>query len=351
MKAIFGTFNIDMLPIETIDVSDKINSYLNENVIVIPQNIVFRDVFGDIGGPTKKYLQISANNQVYNILEDQYVEDIKIKLSHAVNNIKIIYYFFTSPNSNWRAILSGQLYQLKSYGILSEADLYIHVTDCNNYTDEIKEIIKKIVPSAIVSTSFVNQFEYPAIKLIHDLAMQYPESTFLYFHSKGMTHNLHSRSLREVLLFTKTFENWRKNIQLLNKENKQKAGLFPSKEGWIWYNFWYAKGKYIAQCSEPEITDDRYYYEFWLSLANPKRTLPGNDCLNFFKIKNLSKEYFSATEADIYRDNIMEKLFSHAESKEFRIIRTSFMIHHQLQIDSFFKLFKKIGKRKKVTIW
>ena len=343
MKAIFGTFNIDMLPIETIDVSDKINNYLNENVILIPGNRVFRDVFGDVGGRGKKYLQISANNQVYNILEDQYVEDIKIKLSHAVNNIKIIYYFFTSPNSNWRAILSGQLYQLKSYGILSEADLYIHVTDSNNYAEEIKEIITKIVPSAIISTSFVNQFEYPAIKLVHDLAMQYPESTFLYFHSKGMTHNLHSRSLQEVLLLTKTFENWRKNIQLLNKENKQKAGLFSSKEGWIWYNFWYAKGGYLAKCSKPEISDSRYYYEAWLGLANPKRTFPINDCLNLFKIKNVTKQHFTPVEADIYKENLMEKFFSHADFKEFRIVRTSFMIHCQLKVDSFFKLFKKAG--------
>ncbi|SDF56558.1 hypothetical protein SAMN05216464_12058 [Mucilaginibacter pineti] len=344
MKAIFGTFNIDMLPIEAIDVSNKVSSYLKENVIVIPGNTVFRDVFGDVGGKGKRYLQLSANNQVYNILEDQYVEDIKIELSHAVNNIKIVYYFFTSPNSNWRAILSGQLYQLKSYGILSEADLYIHVTDANNYTDEIKEIIKNIFPAAIVHTSFVNQFEYPALKLAHDLAVESPESIILYFHSKGMTHNLHSRALEEIFLLTKTFQNWRKNIQLLNTENKQKAGLFSSKEGWIWYNFWYAKGEYLAKCSAPEISDNRYYYEGWLGLANPERTLPADDCLNLFKIKNVSKQYFTPVEADIYKVNLMEKLFSHAERKEFRVVRTSFMIHCQLKIDSFFKLFKKRKK-------
>jgi hypothetical protein len=351
MKAQFGTFNIDMRPIETIDVSDKIESYINENVIVIPQGLVYHDAFGDVGGRGKKYLQISANDQVYNILADQYVEDIKIELAPAENDIKVVYYFFTSPNSNWRAILSGQLHQLKSYGILSEADLYIHVTDCYNYTEEIKEIIKKIVPPAIVSTSFVNQFEYPALKLIHALSIQYPESTFLYFHSKGMTHNLHSRSLEETLLFTKTFENWRKNIQLLNKENKQKAGLFPSEEGWIWYNFWYAKGAYLAKCNEPEITDYRYYYEAWLGLANPEKTLPANDCLNLFKIKNVLKEYFTPVEADIYKENLMEKHFLHGDFKEFRVVRTSLMIYSQLKMDSFFKPFKKVVKKWRLKIY
>jgi hypothetical protein len=344
MKAQFGTFNIDMLPVETIDVSDKIAGYINENVITIPQGLVYREVFGNVGGHGKAFLQISANNRVYNILEDEYAEDIKIDFSLAANTIKIVYYFFTSPNSNWQAILSGQLHQLKNYGILSEADLYIHVTDCYNYTEEIKEIIGKIVPSAIVSTSFVNQFEYPAFKLIHDLAMKYPESTFLYFHSKGMTHNLHSRSLEEILLFTKTFENWRKNIQLLNKENKQKAGLFPSEEGWIWYNFWYAKGAYLAKCNAPEITDYRYYYEAWLGLANPEKVLPANDCLNLFKIKKVVKEYFSPVEANIYKENLMEKHFAHGGFKEFRVVRTSLMIYSQLKMDSFFKPFKKVFK-------
>ena len=53
MKAQFGTFNIDMRPIETIDVSDKIESYINENVIVIPQGLVYHDAFGDVGGRGK----------------------------------------------------------------------------------------------------------------------------------------------------------------------------------------------------------------------------------------------------------------------------------------------------------
>lgn len=345
IKALFGTFNIDMLPLETLDVSDKITTYLNGTILTIPQNLNFDDTFGNIGKQENKYLQISANGRVHNILKDEYVEDIKIDLLPAANTIKIIYYFYTSPNSNWRAILSGQLYQLKSFGILSEADLYIHVTDSNNYAEEIKDIINKIIPSAIISLSFINQFEYPAIKLVHALAQQYPDNTFLYFHSKGMTHNLHSRSLQETYLLTATFESWRKNIQLLNKENKQKAGLFSSEGGWIWYNFWYARGQYLAKCSEPEISESRYYYEGWLGVANPDRTTPATDCLNLFKIKNRPQQYFHPKEADVYKENMMEKLFSHAAEKDFRVVRTPLMIYYQLKVDSFFKLFKRLVKR------
>lgn len=341
IKAIFGTFNIDMLPIETIDVSDKIIDYMNGNVVVIPKQTIFTNIFGNIGSHKKKYLQISANDRIYNILDDQYFKDIEIDLSRDSNKIKIVYYFFTSPNSNWRAILSGQLYQLKSFGILTEADLYIHVTDTNSYIEEIKKLIYTIVPGAKVSESSENQFEYPAIKLVYDLAKQYPDNNFIYFHSKGMTHNLHSRSLQEMMLFTKSFENWRKNLQLLDQDGVNKAGLFSAELGWIWYNFWYARGKYLATCAEPEVSNFRYYYESWLGLADPNRTIPATDCINLFQIKNISKKYYTPKEADIYKENVMEKMFSHAERKDFRIVRTHSMIYYQLKVDSFFKFFKK----------
>jgi hypothetical protein len=348
MNALYGKFNIDMLPSDAIDVTDKVKRYLNGNIIEIPKHTNFDTLFGKVGNNKRNYLQISVNNQVFNLAEDEYIENIKLDLTNKINKIKIVYYIYTSPNSNWRAIVSGQLYQLKSYGILSEADLYIHVTDSNNYLEEIKVLINSIVPAAIISASYKNQFEYPAIKLLYDLAIQYPDNNFIYFHSKGMTHNLHSRSLQEIMLLTKTFENWRKNIQLLNKEGINKVGLFSSEHGWIWYNFWYAKGRYLASCTAPEISDFRYYYESWLGLADPNRQTPANDCINLFEIKNISKPYFTPVEADIYKENLMEKLFSHAESKDFRVVRTPLMIYCQLKVDSFFKLFKKSNLRKLV---
>jgi len=345
MNAIYGKFSIDMLPVDTINVTEKIEGFLNGNIIEFPKDIKFDNLFGKVGNHGKNYLQISFNDHVINIAEDEYVQNIKLDLLNKINKIKIVYYIYTSPNSNWRAIISGQLYQLKSYGILSEADLYIHVTDRRNYIEQVKILINSIIPTAIISSSVENQFEYPAIKLLHDLAIQHPDNVFIYFHSKGMTHNLHSRSLQEIMLLTKTFENWRKSLQLLNQEGMNKMGLFPAEQGWIWYNFWYAKGQYLANCTIPEISENRYYYEGWLGLADPNRKVPAVDCVNLFEIKSTNKRYFTPVEADIYKENLMEKLFSHNESKNFRVVRAPVMIYYQLKIDSFFKLFKKLVKK------
>ncbi|MDN3581763.1 hypothetical protein [Mucilaginibacter flavus] len=341
MNAIYGTFNIEMLPANTINVTDKIKSYIKGNILEIPKQTNWGQLLGSGDQKQRSYLQITANGRVYSILDDDYTENIKIDFSAKVNTVKIVYYIYISPNSNWRAIISGQLFQLKSIGILAEADLYVHVTDSYNYTKEVNTLIKSIVPDAIITTSVKNQYEYPGIKLLHDLATQHPDNKFLYFHSKGMTHNIHSRSLEEIMLFTKTFENWRRNLQFLNKPGIEKVGLFPSAEGWIWYNFWYANGKYLSDLPVPEISDFRYYYESWLAGADENHAEPATDCHNLFEIKNVTQNYFTPVEADVYKQNVMEKLFSHAEAKEIRLVRSAFMIYAQLKIDSFFKLFRK----------
>jgi hypothetical protein len=74
IKAIFGTFNIDMLPIETIDVSDKIIDYMTGNVVVIPKQTIFTNIFGNIGSHKKniyKYQQtiVSITFLTINILK------------------------------------------------------------------------------------------------------------------------------------------------------------------------------------------------------------------------------------------------------------------------------------------
>ena len=253
IKAIYGTFTIDGNPLEIIDVTDKLAVYIKDKLLVLPKDISFDNAFGNIklkyGGA--KYLRVTAGEQVFNIAVDKYIDDVIIDFADDVKRINIVYYLYVDPVSNWRAIISGQLYQLKSYGILPEANLYIHIADTHGYADEIKMLIAQITPQAIISISFKNEFEYPGLKLVHDLAVKYPDSNLIYFHTKGMSHKYHSRALEEITIFTKTFENWRRNIQILNQPQINKVGLFPSRRGWIWFNFWYAKGQYLANFEAP----------------------------------------------------------------------------------------------------
>jgi len=233
-------------------------------------------------------------------------------------SIKLVYYVYIDRQSNWLAIVSGQLSQLKSYGLLDEAELYVHITDMANIFTDVIEVVQRISINAIISRSVENYFEYNSLSLIYDLAKQHPDCFLLYLHTKGMSYHLKSRLVEEIALLTKTFENWRENLELFNDEKINKIGLFPAVEeeetklkqgiigGWIWFNFWYARGSYLVSCGQPELNRDRYYFEEWLGGLQKDHLTLNNDCHNLYNIKG--QKYFTAFEASkrlIYLSNSM----------------------------------------------
>jgi hypothetical protein len=260
-------------------------------------------------------------------------------------NIKIVYYLYLIPEANWKEIASGQLLQLKSYGILEEADLYVHICDCHGLSAEAETLVKGIAPDAILSFSHDNRYEYPGIKLVYDLAKQYPEAMFIYFHAKGMSHHLQARSAKEVTLFTLTFKNWPECIKSLNRNGVQKVGLFPAMlreglgnsgdlGGWIWYNYWYATGKYLSHCPQPMVHKDKYYYEGWLGLHSADNTYITNDCKSIYNIGFVGKTYFTPAEADHHLNQATKKLTG-AVNKATQVFNSPFLAHLYLKAKSF----------------
>lgn len=306
-KASYGTFNLNMNPINTIDVTEIVASrFLNESKITIPAKLNFNDAFGDPEFGKVKFLQIELNGRKHNIIEDDYTLDIPIHSEKKASGLIIVYYVYINRNSNWRGIISGQLLQLKSYGVLDEADLYIHITDTQNSSDDVELFINELVCHVTISRNKENLFEYPAIRQVYELAKQFPDAILIYLHSKAMSYNIYSRRIDEEALLTKTFENWRKSLEIFSDKKINKIGLFPSigsnndtekqgtRGGWIWYNFWYARASYIINCDEPKPSHDRYFFEHWLGLQNGQLTI-NNDCANLYKHKN--KTYFTPEEA------------------------------------------------------
>jgi hypothetical protein len=51
------------------------------------------------------------------------------------------------------------------------------------------------------------------------------------------------------------------------------VGISCGGNGWIWYNFWWARSSHIACLEQPIITERRHYYEDWLGrFLSPKDT-------------------------------------------------------------------------------
>ena len=231
--------------------------------------------------------------------------------------LNIVYYAYIDRQSAWREIISGQLQQLKSYGLFDDAELYVHVTDGQKRFDEVENFIRNIYPFAIFSCSSENRFEFDALKLVYELARLDPQSIYIYLHTKGMSHHIASRDIDEIALTTGTFQNWRENIEIFKNKNINKIGLFPAIEdyyrnpksrsvgGWIWFNFWYATGTYLAKCSPPSITSNRYIFEEWLGGDQNDEAVASNDCYSIFSRSNT---YYNATEACTKLEYIRSKI-------------------------------------------
>lgn len=187
------------------------------------------------------------------------------------SEIYIVYFIYIDKNKNWKSILEGQMNDIKKINILKNNKLFVVIScDDSNLTENAKDIVNDILAENINNISFTvetrNLYEYPGIKKVHELATLNKDKLFIYFHSKGMTfHDTSERLYAEKLLTNYTFNNWENTLNIFNNNlSIKKVGMYPG-FGFIWYNFWWATGEYISSLEEPIITNNRYYYEYWLS--------------------------------------------------------------------------------------
>ncbi|MBS9479145.1 hypothetical protein [Ancylobacter radicis] len=178
--------------------------------------------------------------------------------------IHVVYGFFLHPGSNWRAIMAGQIGSLRRYGLLAEADLSIVITD-PHATPGLADFVAGLCgPRATILIHLENRYEYWALHRLWQIACACPEARVAYFHSKSVSRNIPARCCTEKALTRGTFEEWRQFLALLDDERIDMLGLFPAADGWVWYNFWWAKASYVAGLPEPVTSEDRHSHEGWL---------------------------------------------------------------------------------------
>jgi hypothetical protein len=214
-----------------------------------------------------------------------------------MTNINIVYFIWINPLKNYKAIISGQLRDMKKSGILNESKIYIEIS-CQ-YEDiniDIHSFIIELIKDYDYEINFHsdNKYEYFGIKKLYDLAKYEPNKYYLYLHSKGMFNynNKDKRHIYEKTLTVGTVSQFKNVIQIFNThENISKIGLFPSNlhnQNFIWLNFFWCRGTYINTCQDPEITEDRYYYERW-SGTGEKNSLTYNLYENNYKKYELNE--------------------------------------------------------------
>jgi hypothetical protein len=158
-------------------------------------------------------------------------------------NIHIVYFFFANESKDWQRLVSEQLDDVEKSGILKTAFLHIVCCTSKEPTYKIEECIKKYSPCCSILFQ-ENKYEYPALLHIKKLSKFFVDDIVVYLHSKGMVMHEYKERIPCNKTLTKTlFKDWEKTVTLLDTWSK--VGLFPSKEGWVWFNFWWTNFSYI----------------------------------------------------------------------------------------------------------
>jgi hypothetical protein len=189
--------------------------------------------------------------------------DIQTTLNNKEHyNFHIVYYINCLVHENYFEWIKKHMAMIKNMN----GTVYIIATINHNNEDSFKKKCVSLFPNVTVECNYTNQFEYPGIMKIWELGQQHSSRNdiLLYFHSKGITHE-------------KKFSTWSSGFwnNILNKKDliEEIFDIFPTIDkigprsggnGWIWYNFWYARGSYIKELEKPVLTQRRHYYESWL---------------------------------------------------------------------------------------
>jgi len=181
-----------------------------------------------------------------------------------VYNIYIVYYINCLIQPNYMDWLLNQVSMITSFGA---KEIHIVATIQDEKETSFRTECMSLFPGVILHCTSQNEFEYQGILKVWILSQMYNNKNdiFLYFHSKGMSrhpcyaynkHDNYNVILRDINYIKEIFDIF---------PTIDKVGYFSGGIGWIWYNFWYARGSYLFCLERPIRTERRYYYEDWLA--------------------------------------------------------------------------------------
>ena len=211
--------------------------------------------------------------------------------------VNIVYFAYLNSDS-WEPIVLEQLNSLKSLGLYDIADnIYISLSCQDEQLKRLKQLIwAKFKKIQIINHFKENLYEYPGLKAVYDVS-QNDDSVILYFHTKGMTSGKKVDGNHELrrILFDYTINNYSSYLDnFKNNPNLDIGGIFPSEFGFVWYNFFWVRSKYVKEhLPKPEFTKHRYYWERWIGseYSSKKNILTYSPLLNFNKLGNKAQLY------------------------------------------------------------
>lgn len=253
------------------------------------------------------------------VVKKKYTHLINCKTEVDINNnqkfnLHIVYYINCLVNKNYFTWLANQINLVKNF----DAPIYIVATISPSEEEVFKQRTFHLFPNNNITIEcyYENEFEYRGILKAWELGQIHNSKNdiILYFHSKGVTRNpTYAKNANDNYnIILKDIHKIQEIFTIFPKIDK--VGFCNNQLGWVWYNFWYARGSYINNVERPVRTlTNRYYYEHWLSkqlqenqvkfpeverpisMYNSIYKLDASNCYNFYtnnnKLANISTYY------------------------------------------------------------
>lgn len=189
----------------------------------------------------------------------------------------LVYYINLHINpTSYHHLFRSQMKDLIECDFLNHGQLYIEASMPMFRQREMSRHIQDVFPislrgKVILSCHEDNSHEFRGLDRVWRLAREHPSSTAMigYFHSKGISSTRYShQNNRDPLgakLFDRVIRPWKEvEIVLNTMPHINKIGAAFSAAGFMWFNFWWARGSYLSHVEKPILTDRRHYYEDWL---------------------------------------------------------------------------------------
>jgi hypothetical protein len=212
--------------------------------------------------------------------------------------IAIVFGVYINADADWRKLIAAQLNDLRRFGVLSACDLHVVVSNPSEVVGVAAFFDSLPIATKSIEFHNENKFEFPAIFQVWALANAAKYKYIGYLHTKGMSYAHNRRDKIEKALTRFTFSDWQKVFQVFETHpHVNKIGLFPGDHlggpyGFIWYNFWWGRSRFLQNLPRPVETENRHRFESWLSLTPSMPT--DRDCYSLYADDN---KKFSGDEA------------------------------------------------------
>ena len=268
-----------------LDISKKIMTHINDkDTLVINKNFRYENLCNDKRILNSKYyLKIKKK-------KDKLWKPISIKKdcgfslylgNSIINNPKlnIIYFLNANIGSCSFKLLKDQFQDLINSKILLYKNLNLYceiICSSERKKSKILQLFRdlKIENYCKLNIHFSEDkhMEYEGINKVWEIGTENNNNNtyIFYIHGKGVSYLnnklFYIRNPIEKMLFKILIFKWQSNIQLLSRfKSITKIGALSGYCGFIWFNFWIAKGSYISKLEKPIKRTRQCYYEDWLA--------------------------------------------------------------------------------------